>query len=132
MGWYSFFRGATAAIFKHHSGPITSVEWHPSDSTVFASAGEDNQVGTCGWAGAYTNVVRVCRVCVCVCVCVCFCTYLRVHLRLCPCVHAIGMYVHKEFMCSYVCTYVCVCLPVSDPLASVPSLSPGGPVGPGC
>ena len=87
MGWYSFFRGATAAIFKHHSGPITSVEWHPSDSTVFASAGEDNQVGTCGWAGAYTNMVRVCRGwCVCVCgvcvsvhVCVCICTCVHVY-----------------------------------------------------
>ena len=32
------------ATFKHHSHPITSVEWHPSDSTVFASAGEDDQV----------------------------------------------------------------------------------------
>lgn len=29
---------------KHHSQPITSVEWHPNDSTVFASAGEDDQV----------------------------------------------------------------------------------------
>ena len=32
------------ATFKHHSGPITSLEWHPTDTTVFASAGEDNQV----------------------------------------------------------------------------------------
>ena len=32
-------------MFKHHSAPITSVEWHPTDSTVFASAGADNQVG---------------------------------------------------------------------------------------
>ena len=32
------------AVFKHHTHPITSVEWHPADSTVFASAGEDDQV----------------------------------------------------------------------------------------
>lgn len=38
------YRGETAAIFKHHDGAITSVEWHPEDSTVFASAGEDDQV----------------------------------------------------------------------------------------
>ena len=36
--------GKEAAVFKHHSGPITSVEWHPLDSTVFASAGADDQV----------------------------------------------------------------------------------------
>ncbi|XP_063681987.1 glutamate-rich WD repeat-containing protein 1-like isoform X1 [Bolinopsis microptera] len=33
-----------AALFKHHTGPITSVEWHPSDSSVFGASGEDNQV----------------------------------------------------------------------------------------
>lgn len=33
-----------AALFKHHSGPITSVEWHPTDSSVFGASGEDNQV----------------------------------------------------------------------------------------
>ena len=37
-------RSEAAAVFKHHSGAITSVEWHPDDSTVFASAGEDDQV----------------------------------------------------------------------------------------
>lgn len=37
-------RGEAAAMFKHHTKPVTSVEWHPQDSTVFASAGEDNQV----------------------------------------------------------------------------------------
>lgn len=36
--------GKEAAVFKHHSGPITTVEWHPLDSTVFASAGADDQV----------------------------------------------------------------------------------------
>jgi WD40 repeat protein len=39
--------GKTAALFKHHSGPITSVEWHPTDSSVFAASGEDNQVQNC-------------------------------------------------------------------------------------
>jgi len=32
------------AKFKHHTGPVTSVEWHRDDSTVFASSGEDHQV----------------------------------------------------------------------------------------
>ena len=36
--------GKSAALFKQHSGPITSVEWHPVDSPVFAASGEDNQV----------------------------------------------------------------------------------------
>ena len=32
------------STFKHHTAPVTTLEWHYSDSTVFASAGEDNQV----------------------------------------------------------------------------------------
>lgn len=32
------------ATFKHHTAPVTSVEWHPTDSTVFASAGADDQI----------------------------------------------------------------------------------------
>merc|ERR1719476_701865 len=32
------------AQFKHHSGPITAVEWCPQDSSVFAASGEDNQI----------------------------------------------------------------------------------------
>ena len=40
----SVHRGEAAAVFKHHTAPVTSVEWHPTDSTVFASAGDDNQV----------------------------------------------------------------------------------------
>lgn len=39
-----FGDGVPVAIFKHHSGPITSVEWHPTDSTVFAASGEDHQI----------------------------------------------------------------------------------------
>ena len=36
--------GDAAALLKHHTAPITSVEWHPTDSSVFASAGADDQV----------------------------------------------------------------------------------------
>jgi len=32
------------ATFKHHSAPITSVEWHPVDSSVFTASGADNQI----------------------------------------------------------------------------------------
>ncbi|KAH3863812.1 hypothetical protein DPMN_026812 [Dreissena polymorpha] len=39
-----FQHGKAAAIFKHHTAPITSVEWHPTDSSVFAAAGSDDQV----------------------------------------------------------------------------------------
>ncbi|KAF0991282.1 hypothetical protein HZS_7923 [Henneguya salminicola] len=31
-----------AAFFSFHTQPITSVEWHPSEFTVFAASGEDN------------------------------------------------------------------------------------------
>ena len=37
------------STFKHHIAPITTLEWHHSDSTVFASAGEDNQVCCIRW-----------------------------------------------------------------------------------
>lgn len=29
---------------KQHTAPVTTVEWHPSDASVLASGGEDNQV----------------------------------------------------------------------------------------
>lgn len=32
------------AIFKHHTEPVTTVEWHATDSAVFASGGSDNQI----------------------------------------------------------------------------------------
>ena len=36
------------ASFKHHTSPVTSLQWHPDDSTVFASSGADDQVCTSG------------------------------------------------------------------------------------
>lgn len=32
------------ASFKHHTDHVTTVEWHPTDSTVLASGGADNQI----------------------------------------------------------------------------------------
>lgn len=32
------------ATFKHHTEPVTTVEWHPTEATVFASGGADNQI----------------------------------------------------------------------------------------
>ena len=32
------------AVFKHHTRPITSLEWHRSDNSVFATSGEDDLV----------------------------------------------------------------------------------------
>lgn len=32
------------ATFKHHQAPITSVQWHPTDGTVFAASSDDNQI----------------------------------------------------------------------------------------
>lgn len=39
------FQAATPiATFKHHKDHVTTVEWHPTDSTVFASGGDDDQI----------------------------------------------------------------------------------------
>jgi len=37
-------RGEPVAMFKHHRSPITTVEWHPHDSTVLGAGGEDDQI----------------------------------------------------------------------------------------
>lgn len=39
-----FQKGKSSASFKHHTAPITSVEWNPLDSSVFAAAGSDDQI----------------------------------------------------------------------------------------
>ncbi|XP_061444080.1 glutamate-rich WD repeat-containing protein 1 [Rhineura floridana] len=39
-----FQKGTAIATFKQHTAPITSVEWHPTDSGVFAASGADDQV----------------------------------------------------------------------------------------
>ncbi|XP_053546647.1 glutamate-rich WD repeat-containing protein 1 [Bombina bombina] len=39
-----FQKGVSVAKFKQHTAPITSVEWHPTDSGVFAAAGSDDQI----------------------------------------------------------------------------------------
>lgn len=40
----NFASKTPVAIFKHHVEPVTTVEWHPTDSAVFASGGSDNQI----------------------------------------------------------------------------------------
>jgi len=32
------------AFFSWHKAPITSIEWHPSEDSIFAAAGADDQV----------------------------------------------------------------------------------------
>lgn len=39
-----FKTGKPVALFKHHTQPITSVEWNPRDGTVFAASGSDDQI----------------------------------------------------------------------------------------
>ncbi|XP_007256542.3 glutamate-rich WD repeat-containing protein 1 [Astyanax mexicanus] len=39
-----FKSGRAVASFKQHSAPVTSVEWNPVDSSVFAAAGADDVV----------------------------------------------------------------------------------------
>jgi len=40
----NFKSNAPAAHYKWHTGPITSVSWHPTDSAVCAVSSDDNQV----------------------------------------------------------------------------------------
>ncbi|XP_072535178.1 glutamate-rich WD repeat-containing protein 1 [Salminus brasiliensis] len=39
-----FQSGRAVATFKQHSAPVTSVEWNPMDSSVFAAAGADDVI----------------------------------------------------------------------------------------
>lgn len=39
-----FHEQTPIATFKHHTEPVTTVEWHPTDSPVFGSGGSDNQI----------------------------------------------------------------------------------------
>ncbi|KAK4872637.1 hypothetical protein RN001_014666 [Aquatica leii] len=39
-----FHHKTPVASFKHHTGPVTTVDWHPTDSAVFASGGNDDQI----------------------------------------------------------------------------------------
>lgn len=32
------------ATFKQHTAPVTTVQWHPEEATVFASGGADDQI----------------------------------------------------------------------------------------
>lgn len=65
----SFTSKTPVAVFKHHTKPVTTVEWHPTDSAVFASGGSDNQIAQ--WdlsvekdqeAGAEEVEVELCEV----------------------------------------------------------------------
>ena len=40
----NFQEGQPVAVFKHHTAPITSVEWHPNDYSVLATSGDDHQI----------------------------------------------------------------------------------------
>jgi len=37
-------RGVPAAHFKWHTAPITSVQWHPTEESVLAISGADDQL----------------------------------------------------------------------------------------
>ncbi|KAM8794775.1 glutamate-rich WD repeat-containing protein 1 [Eudromia elegans] len=39
-----FHEGSSVATFKQHSAPVTSLEWHPTESGVLAAAGADDLV----------------------------------------------------------------------------------------
>lgn len=39
-----FTTSTPVGTFKHHTAPVTSIEWHWTEPSVLASSGEDNQV----------------------------------------------------------------------------------------
>jgi ribosome assembly protein RRB1 len=44
MRYFMWQSGSPVATFKHHTQPVTTVEWHPTEATVFASGGSDDQI----------------------------------------------------------------------------------------
>ncbi|DAZ99323.1 TPA: hypothetical protein N0F65_005174 [Lagenidium giganteum] len=40
----NFKANSPVAHFRYHTAPVTSIEWHPTDESVLAVAGADNQV----------------------------------------------------------------------------------------
>ena len=53
---------AAVSVFSHHTKPVVSVEWNNNDSSVFASAGEDNQV-IFNHKHTHVHVHMLCRSC---------------------------------------------------------------------
>jgi ribosome assembly protein RRB1 len=39
-----FQADSPVAHFRYHTAPVTSIEWHPSDESMLAVAGADNQI----------------------------------------------------------------------------------------
>jgi ribosome assembly protein RRB1 len=44
MRYFMWQSGSPVATFKHHTQPVTTLEWHPNEATVFASGGSDDQI----------------------------------------------------------------------------------------
>lgn len=44
MKFSSSLTPTPVASFSWHKGPITSIEWHPSEDSIFAAAGADDQI----------------------------------------------------------------------------------------
>ena len=40
----SIYSAEPVGVFKHHTSAVTSVEWLPSDNSVFAASGSDDQI----------------------------------------------------------------------------------------
>lgn len=66
-----FQKGKSLAKLKHHQAPVSTVEWHPTDASVFASGGEDDQIAL--WdleaerddTNAVEDDVKVIRIIIC-------------------------------------------------------------------